>query len=207
MKVSIRNYTSTIRLKLILKKLFFIMVVCIQNFCMFCISKCREGVNAKLHLHNTRPSVHLEIDHFLSWLYTQDFCMFCISKYREGINTKLRLHYKTKLILKKIIFLSWLYIQDFCMFCISKCRELVSMRNYTCTIQDQVCILKLITFYHSYTYRISVCFVFPSTGKVSIRNYTCTIRLSIDLEIDYFYHGYITGFLYVFIFKNKLTTN
>ena len=35
----------------------------------------------------TRPSAHLEIDHFLSWLYIPDFRMFCISMYSEGINT------------------------------------------------------------------------------------------------------------------------
>ena len=45
---------------------------------------------------NTRPSVHLEIDHFLSWLYIPDFRIFCISMYSEGINTKLHLDYKGK---------------------------------------------------------------------------------------------------------------
>ena len=44
---------------------------------------------------NTTPSAHLEIDHFLSWLYIPDFRMFCISMYSEGINTKPYLHYKT----------------------------------------------------------------------------------------------------------------
>ena len=32
----------------------------------------------------TRPSVHLEIDHFLSWLYIQDLRMFCVSIYNEA---------------------------------------------------------------------------------------------------------------------------
>ena len=64
---------------------------------MFCIPTHSEGINTKRNYTcNTRPSVHLEIDHFLSWLYIPDFRIFCISMYSEGINTKLHLDYKGK---------------------------------------------------------------------------------------------------------------
>ena len=41
-----------------------------------------------------RPSVHLEIDHFLSLLYKQDLYMFCVSIYNEA-----RYQYETTLAL------------------------------------------------------------------------------------------------------------
>ena len=53
-------------------------------------------VSIRNYTWTIRASVHLEIDHFLSWLYIQDFRMFCISIYSEGINTKLHLDNKSK---------------------------------------------------------------------------------------------------------------
>ena len=87
---------------------------------------------------NTRPSVHLEIDHFLSWLYIPDFRIFCISMYSEGINTKLHLDLRASIDPQIDHFLSWLYIQDFRMFCISMYSEGINTKLHqhyktTCT--------------------------------------------------------------------------
>ena len=52
---------------------------------------CTVKVLIRNYTCTIRPSAHVEIDHFLSWLYIPDFRMFCISTYSEGINTKLHL--------------------------------------------------------------------------------------------------------------------
>ena len=83
--------------------------------------------------------------------------MFFICKYSEGINTKLYLHIKQSIDLEKDHFLSWLYIPDFCRFFISMYQE-----GTIPALQDQLYII----FYHGYIYRISVCFVSPSTVMV-----------------------------------------
>ena len=93
-KVSIRNYTSTITATVHLEIDHF------YHGYIYRISVCfifpyTMKVSILNYTCTTRPSVHLEIDHVLSWLNIQDFRMFCISMYREGINTKLYLHYKT----------------------------------------------------------------------------------------------------------------
>ena len=83
-------------------------------------------------------------------------------------------------------FLSWLFMQDFCMFFIFKYSEGINTKLHLHYKSKYILILKKIIFYQGYIYRISVCFVFPSTVKVSIQNFTCTIRASIDLKIDHF---------------------
>ena len=72
------------------------------------------------------------------------------------------------------------------MFFIFKYSEGINTKLHLHYKSKYILILKKIIFYQGYIYRISVCFVFPSTVKVSIRNFTCTIRASIDLKIDHF---------------------
>ena len=134
---------------------------------------CTVKVSIPNHTCTIRPTVHHEIEYFLSWLYIQDFCMFCISIYNEGINTKLHLHYKTKCTSWNWSFFNHGYIYKISVCFVFPCTVKVPIRNYTSTITPTVH-LKIDHFYHGYIYRISVCFVFASTVKVSIRNYTCT---------------------------------
>ena len=91
---------------------------------------CTVKVSIPNYTCTIRPTVHHEIEYFLSWLYIHDFCMFCISMFSEGISTKLHQHYMTKCsyMLKLIIFLSWLYIPHFRMFCINMCREVMNTK-------------------------------------------------------------------------------
>ena len=50
-KVSIRNYTSTMRLNIDIKIDHFLSWLYTQDFCMFCVCKYTEGIDTKLHQH------------------------------------------------------------------------------------------------------------------------------------------------------------
>ena len=95
-KVSIRNYTWTIRASVHLEIDHFFYHGYIYRISVCFVLTCTVKISIRNYTSTIQPSVHLEIGHFLSWLYIPDFRMFCISMYSEGINTKLHLHYKTK---------------------------------------------------------------------------------------------------------------
>ena len=66
-KILILNYTCTTRPSVYLEiDHSFIMVIYIQDFCMFCISKYSEGSNTKLHLHYKTKSTSF----FILVMYT-----------------------------------------------------------------------------------------------------------------------------------------
>ena len=71
------DYKASINFKLII---FYHVYIYRVSVCF--VFPCTVKVSIRNYACTTRPSVHLEIDHFLSWLCIQDFCMFCISKYR-----------------------------------------------------------------------------------------------------------------------------
>ena len=134
-KVSIRNYTWTIRASVHLEIDHFSIMVIYTGFPYVLYSHVQWRYQYETILAIQDQVSILKLIIVLSWLYIPDFRIFCISMYSEGINTKLHLDYKGKCTsLKLIIFLSWLYIPDFRIFCSSMyCTVKVSIRNYTWT--------------------------------------------------------------------------
>ena len=87
-KVSIRNYTCTIRPSIDLEKDNFFyhgyiyrISVCFVT-CGFVFASLVK-VSIRNYNRTTRPRMDLQIDHFLSWLCIPDFRMFCISMHSE----------------------------------------------------------------------------------------------------------------------------